>query len=202
MKKFSQFLQEKRKLLGYSVEYVSKKIKVPVWQLIDIENGNWKGFTSPAYLRGIVKKYAASLKIDDKKAQAFLSRELENEEVKFIRTSKYQERGRFFSPSILFYLIILVLSSFFIIQLVIFSQKPKLVIESVKKTIKVSTPLIIKGETEPGALLYLNDEKIYQNAEGEFEEELYLKKGKKVIVVKVLSKNGQESEQVIEVEVK
>jgi cytoskeletal protein RodZ len=202
MKKFSHFLQEKRQSLGFTLEQISKNIKVPIWQLIDIENGNWKAFASSAYLKGIVKKYAAAIEIDDKKAQALLNRELENEEVKFIRISKYQEKGRLFSPNILFYLMIIVFSSFFIIQLVIFSQKPKLVIETVNKTVKANMPLVIKGKTEPGGLLFLNDEKIYQNTEGEFEEELYLKKGKKTIVIKVLSKNGQENEQVIEVEVK
>jgi len=64
-------------------------------------------------------------------------------------------------------------------------------LEEIPKTISVDNPLVIKGKTETGALVYLNEERIYQNETGVFKQELYLKKGRKQLIVKVIGTNGR-----------
>jgi len=60
-------LKEKRKELGYSLEYVVEKTKLHPSVIKDIESGNLSKI-SPAYLRGFMKIYVAFLGVDAKDA--------------------------------------------------------------------------------------------------------------------------------------
>lgn len=60
-------LKEKRKELGYSLEYVVEKTKLHPSVIKDIENGNLNKI-SPAYLRGFMKIYVSFLGVDAKGA--------------------------------------------------------------------------------------------------------------------------------------
>jgi cytoskeletal protein RodZ len=60
-------LKEKRKELGYSLEYVVEKTKLHPSVIKDIESGNLNKI-SPAYLRGFMKIYVSFLGVDAKAA--------------------------------------------------------------------------------------------------------------------------------------
>jgi len=63
IKELCNRLKEKRKELGYSIEYVVEKTKLHPLMIKDIEEGNL-GNENPAYIRGFIKIYAALLKVE------------------------------------------------------------------------------------------------------------------------------------------
>jgi len=64
IKELCNRLKEKRKELGYSIEYVVEKTKLHPLMIKDIEEGNL-GNENPAYIRGFIKIYAALFKSRD-----------------------------------------------------------------------------------------------------------------------------------------
>ncbi|MFH1519883.1 MAG: RodZ domain-containing protein [Candidatus Omnitrophota bacterium] len=63
IKEICNKLRDKRKELGYSIEYVVEKTKLYPSMIRDIEEGNLTTL-NPTYLKGFVKIYAAFLKVD------------------------------------------------------------------------------------------------------------------------------------------
>jgi len=49
------------------LEKVSEETKILLSALKDLENDEYKDLPPPVYLRGMIKKYANFLKVDDKK---------------------------------------------------------------------------------------------------------------------------------------
>lgn len=63
LKEICDKLKQKRKELGYSIEYVVEKTKVYPLMIKDIEEGNLAS-VSPAYIKGFIKIYASFLGVD------------------------------------------------------------------------------------------------------------------------------------------
>ena len=63
IKELCNKLKEKRRELGYSIEYVVEKTKLHPSMIKDIEEGNLSN-ENPIYVRGFIKIYAAFLKVD------------------------------------------------------------------------------------------------------------------------------------------
>ena len=63
IKEICNKLKEKRKELGYSIEYVVEKTKLYPSMIRDIEEGNLAN-VSPTYIKGFVRIYASFLEID------------------------------------------------------------------------------------------------------------------------------------------
>lgn len=193
MKKVSQILQEKRILSGISLKQVFFDTKIPKHQLLNIENSDWLSFTSYAYLQGVVKKYALYLGLDTQNILSYLKREITDYNVKFIRQSDYKENNVFFRDRWYIYLIVLLVSGFFLIQVFVSWQKPLLKLNPIPKYVSVNKPLIINGQTEQGVLLYLNGERIYQDEKGIFQKNLYFKTvGTRNIRIQAIGINGKE----------
>ena len=193
MKKLTQIFQERRQSLQIELTKISQETKISKEQLFNIEQGSWSNFSSYAYLQGVVKKYAQYLGLDPEIIASYLRREIEQHQVKFIRVTDYQVNSRPLSLNWSIYIIIFLVFLFFAIQFFLSWQKPLLELQTLPKTIKVNQPLMIRGQTESGVLLYLNDEQIYQDEKGKFSENLYFKTpGKRQLVIKVIGVNGKE----------
>jgi len=203
MKNVSLLLKEKRLALNLSLKEVEHRTRISIALLEQIESGSWNKFGSFAYLQGVIKKYAAFLGMDQSKIISYLKREHELEPAQFIRKTDYEEGGRQLPANWYLYLIIFLVILFFGIQFFLAWQKPLLVIKPVPRQLKVTTPLLVSGKTQSGVLLYLNDQQIYQDEQGKFQEELYFKsKGSREIVIRAIGANGKEEQKRFIVEVK
>lgn len=190
MKTVSEVLRDRREELGISVQKISKETKIPIDHIVSIEKSDWNKFASFVFIQGIIHKYSNYLHCDTRKISALLRRELAQSETKFILHSSYKEKRTFATRQIVLFGFLFIFISYFIFQMLIFIRKPTLTLQRVPSAIKVSEPLEIKGITERGALIYLNDERIFQNSNGTFQEEMYLKKGSRTIKLKVIGTNG------------
>lgn len=201
MKTVSEILRERREALGISVQKVSKETKIPVEHINFVEQAKWKQFASFTFIQGIINKYSNYLQCDTQKISALLRRDLAQNETKFILNSSYKEKNFFMTRQLALLGFLLLFISYFIFQILVFIRKPPLTVQVTSPIIKSGEPLEIKGTTERGALIYLNDERIFQNSNGSFQEEIYLKKGKRVIRLKVIGTNGTIVEKTISVTV-
>jgi len=192
MQSVADRLIEERQAKGLSLTEVSTKTKIPKNQLKYIENGNWSAFSSYAYLQGVIKKYGHLLGLSEKKLLPLLRREVKTQPYSIVRDSNYEEKNKINSKLMFFLIVFLLLIIFFISQLWVFWQKPKVQLQTIPVTIKREKPLQIKGQTESGSLIYLNDEQIFLNEKGQFNQSLFLKEGKHEFILKIIGPNGKE----------
>ncbi|MEK9179329.1 MAG: helix-turn-helix domain-containing protein [Patescibacteria group bacterium] len=191
MKKIHELLKEKRIESGNSLQTVSKLTKISLEQLILLEEGKWDAFNSYVYIQGMVKKYGTFFKIPSETLVALLRREFEVEEVKFIREGKYIKETTPFSPNVYLFLFLFTFLFFFGIQLLLSWRRPLLIIDDIPKKASSQKSVIVRGKTDPGTLLYLNEERLYQNEKGAFYQELFLKRGKRALILKAFGQNGK-----------
>lgn len=199
MKKIHELLKDKRIESGNSLQTISKLTKISLEQLTLLEEGKWELFDSYVYIQGVVKKYGTFLKIPEETLGALLRREIEVQEVKFIRQGKYIKETTPFSPNIYLFLFLIIFLFFFGIQLLLSWQRPLLMVDGLPAKTSVHKSVIIRGKTDPGTLLYLNEERLYQNEKGAFYQELFLKKGKRTLTLKALGQNGKIEEKKISI---
>lgn len=204
MYRVNQLLHEARSQHGYSLSFVAKQTRMSVEHLEIMENGVWNKLASYPYALGMVSAYAKFLGLEAKKINAIFRREIEAQQVQFIRSTDYDERKEkttVFSKNVFLFVFLFLIVVFFLLQLLVFLQKPLLKIQPTPARLSMSKPLIVRGVTQPGALLYLNNQRLYQNDEGEFSQELYLKQGKRTITIRATGQNGRTETQTIEVNV-
>jgi hypothetical protein len=195
MRKVSQILKDKRLSLNLTHQEVEQSTKIPVDLLVQVESDNWEKVNSIAYLQGIIKKYAAFLGMDQSKVLSYLRRDYQLKPAHFIRETDYEETKRQLPSNWYLYGAVFLIIVFFGIQFFLAWQKPLLNLKAIPKVLKMTKPLIIEGKTQPGVLLYLNDEQIYQNEQGHFREQLFFKKpGTREITIKAIGVNGKEEE--------
>jgi hypothetical protein len=193
MNTVAQIIREKRRDLEVSLDEISLATKIPKNQLLSLEKGNWRKFNSFVYLQGVVKKTANYLKLDSAKMILYLKREIEQEKPDFIRKTNYQNHRQFLLANWPVYLLIFVVILFFGLQWFFSWQKPLLEVSSIPKSIKINQFIKIEGKVEPGAILYLNDEAIYQDENGFFSERLFFKNaGERKLVIRAIGVNGKE----------
>jgi len=193
MKKVSQVLKEKRLSLNLTHQEIEKATKIPADLLVQVESDNWGKINSFAYLQGIIKKYAAFLGVDQTKVLSYLRRDYQLQPAHFIRETDYQETKRQLPSNWYLYGAVFLIIVFFGIQFFLAWQKPLLNLKTIPKVLIMTKPLIVEGKTQPGVLLYLNDEQIYQNEQGYFKEQLFFKKqGTREITIKAIGVNGKE----------
>jgi len=196
MNRVSEIIQKRRKELGIELKDVSSITKISQEQLQKIEESHWDYFDSNVYLEGVVNKYADYLKLDKEKVALYLKREIKLKNPKFIRTTDYEKNHKSLFTNWSVILLILSILSFFGLQWYLSWQKPLLKINKFSPLIKTNQQLTIKGKTEPGVILYLNNELIYQNQEGFFSESLFFKNpGERQVVIKAIGPNGKEQVQ-------
>jgi len=193
MRNITQILEQERLKKQLDFKKASQDTKIPIEQLENLEKGNWQKFSSDAYLQGVLQKYALYLGLDSEKIGKYLKREIKEQQVKFIRISDYQDSSPRFSINWTIYALIILVLGFFGLQLFISWQKPLLKLKQIPSSVVVNKALLIKGQTEKGVLLYLNEEPIYQDEQGNFAETLYFKTiGERKIELKAIGVNGKE----------
>lgn len=203
MKKITDSLSEQRHKQQLSLKQISQATKIPIAQLASLEKGLWQNFSSDAYLQGVLKKYAAFLGLDPEKYSLYLKREINEKKVQFIRVNDYHNPQPQFAFGRTIYALVLLVIFFFGLQIYLSWQKPLLTLNKVPTVILVGKPLQIKGQTEKGVLLYLNDEPIYQDEQGKFSETLYYKtRGERNLELKAIGVNGQEQKYTFTIKVK
>lgn len=199
MKSVSSVLLSGRVNAGLNLKQIAKDLKIAIPDLERLEQDEWHNYYPNTYLQGMVNKYATYLKLNLLEINALLRREMTDPEIKFIRQKKLETHFISLSTSLYLFIFLGAFFLLFLFQFIFFWQKPLLIINNLPKSIKQDKPLVVEGKTEIGALIYLNDERIFQNEKGIFNEELYLKKGKRNIILRAIGSNGKTEEKTFQV---
>lgn len=201
MIRVGQRLQQERTKKGITIEEVAKATKIRLSFLSAIEKGDYKKLPSMAYAHGFVKNYAEFLGVPTRDLMAIFRREFnEREYVKVLPEGFAKEedfsilRFKFNQTMLLGITFILVLTGYVLFQYRYAILNPPLSIATPKENQTVTSPVLVAGETDPNATVYVNDMVASINRDGTFEKKVSLFPGIAIIRVRVTNRIGNETQ--------
>ena len=190
-----------RKKQNLKLKKVSKKINISVEYLKFLEVGNFNKLPEGIYREKILKKYSSFLGLDqDKIAETFTKERNINSfyDKKIPNLNKIKSHNFFIFPTliknILVVFVILICFSYLAFCLNNVISPPRLVINSPENNnlILDKKQIIISGETNPEASVYINNKNILKDNLGNFEENINLKQGINTIIISAQKKYSKQ----------
>lgn len=186
MEKAGDIFQKTREEKGFSIGQIIKATKIPHDFIVAIENNDYSLLPKGLYPSLYVRKYAGFLGLSPERMMALFRRD--NEETKIgnnpflkICFSPYRHWRKLFGGLA----IIFIFSGYLLYQYLSFVRPPRVKLEV---NFSPSGEIIIKGDTNPEAILKIDNESIALDEKGGFT---YIVKDKEEIKIRVESPSGK-----------
>ncbi len=200
---FSEELKRARERLGITLAEIAEGTQIQERHLEALENGDFNLLPASVYIKGYLKSYARFLGMDEEKIlNAYEKEKILQEKLKEgkIAVSKPRAEKRvrlFITPRILTVsLSLLILALFFwylFHQISSFARAPRLIVENPSSNVAISDKTItVKGSTDHDVNLTINNQLIFVDPQGHFEEKVSLQNGLNSIVIVAKNKYGKE----------
>jgi hypothetical protein len=204
-------LRSKREELGISLYDLSKKLKIKLEYLENLENNFYDGLPPEVYVKGFIRSYANFAGYNSEKMVDMYRREMTvKNKIEKVPANKLKEK-KFSSPNypiitpklvtIFFSLLVLTVVGYYLwYQINSFSSKPYLFVSSPTSNISVDDPEItLKGETEKEIVIEINGENVFVDQEGHFEEVIMLQPGRNQIIIEAKNRFNKTKKEEINV---
>lgn len=203
-------LKKIREDAGVSLSEIAINTKVKKEYLEKIEEGNYNDLPFDVYVKGFLRSYAKYLKLDSEKVVAQFNKEIGVRE----NVKKYQDKSKEINKiKIPSFVVTPKMASFFLSALVVligfvyfylevdsFSKEPNLSIENSNfNSVIRDSSLEIKGKTDFENKITINNQPVYVDENGNFQERIGLQNGLNEIIIEAFNKFDNTSEKVINV---
>ena len=194
-----QKLKDKRIAKVLTIEQVSKETKIRASYLSAIEKGEYQKLPASTYIQGFVRNYAKYLDLneqeilaifrrefDEKKAFAVLPKGLVKEDFP-IKRIKLADTAKF----IILLAIALLGYIFFQYRFAIISP-PLEILTPKDGVIVLSSTVSVSGKTDPNATVFVNNDNVSLDSDGNFKKSINVFPGKIIIRIKAINYFGKE----------
>jgi cytoskeletal protein RodZ len=209
MIKSGEKLQQARLEKDLSLEDVAKATKIKTEFLIFIENGEYQKLPAASYAYGFVQNYARFLGLPEEEILALLRREFDAEKTYKVLPKGLVQSGEFplakfkIRQAVLFSVIALIaVGGYLLFQYRDAFLSPPLEIISPQSGTISSSQVKVAGKTEPNATVYVNQDAVSVDQDGNFEKVINVFPGETVIMVKVVNKFAKVTERRVQIDVK
>ena len=199
--------------LRLSLPEVSKATKIQVKYLEYLEQGDYQKLPADVYVRGFLRSYARYLNIDE---QAFIRQydrerniqeNLGHEQPKDKKATDFSTSSLVITPRtlVMFLIVLSVGGAFFYLyrEFRSFAAEPRLMIlEPRDKSVFEASEVVIRGKTDKGARVSINNQPVFVAGEGEFSDKLILQPGLNTVTVVAVNRFDKERSETISLEAK
>lgn len=204
-----EYLREVRSSLGYSLEDVSEKANIKKKFLESLENGKMHELPADVYVLGFLKKIAELYSLEGSVLVSQFKKEkhITLQQYKSVENKVQSKAKRWFSGIVItpksvsfgggiFFIFATVL--YIIYQIISINKTPLLVVsEPADRQVISSSVVVVKGMTDPGVKLFINDQSVFVNSSGNFEAQIGLSNGPKDLKFIARNKFDKSSEKTI-----
>lgn len=202
MKTVGQLLKEERKKQGKTLAEMSQKTKIPENSLGYLENDDCQNLPATTFIKGFIRNYAQELNLQPEKILAVYRRDnCQGKEKKIVPEGVAKPLDSSFSWSpkltaiLISVLVITAVFGFLFLQLRGYLFAPILQLDKPREMEVVSDfQTQVSGKTNSDASLYINNELVSVDFDGNFSQNLKLLPGENIVKVKAVSRTGKESE--------
>lgn len=188
-------LYQERIKRGYTLEEVSKATKIRSSFLTYIEKGEYKKLPSGTYAHGFVRNYAKFLGLPEHELLALFKREYDEEKFVKILPEGLTKKEDFPLSKIRFAqtLKVLILVFFVLLVYIIFQYRsaifnPMLSISNPSENSIISSQTVtVVGKTDLNSTVFINNETVSLDKDGNFKKVVFVFPGKTKITVKALN---------------
>ena len=182
------FLKEKREKRGLKIEDIVRETKILRRTIEAVENNDFSRIPF-VYLKGIIKKYAQLVKLEEDEIERILSVISEKEEKtdKGKKEIKIKIKKREINWAKIF--LIFCVGGYFLYEIIFFLLPPKIVIENFPKAVSQEN-IILSGKVLRAKRVYLNGKEIFLK-NNEIQEEIVLQEGVNNIEIKAVNALGK-----------
>lgn len=184
-------LKKERLRRNYSLDEVSTATKIQKHYLESLENNDYAKFPSSVYAKGFLTNYAKFLGISPKRIIALYRRSVgEAPPQKIVEGPKPLKQPKFImTPGIIIItivvLVVIATFGYLIYQFYSFQKPPMLKItEPAANATVTESEVTLKGETDPGMFVTVNDEAVKVKPDGKFEVTINLSEGTNTVIIK------------------
>lgn len=210
MIRVGQRLREERLKRKLTLEEVSKNTRIKTNFLSAIEKGEYQKLPSRAYAYGFVKNYADFLEIPKQEALALFRREFNEDKIYrvlpegFVKSKNFSTDRKKVQENLIFIIVIfLCFLGYIFFQYRHAFIDPFLEIYTPKeKEIFSEREIVVSGKTDANVNVYINNNPVTLDKNGNFKKNLNLFPGKTTIKIKVINKFGKEKEIERNIEIK
>lgn len=205
MKTVGEILKQARLKKNLSLEEVEKITKIRKKYLLAFEENDLKKLPSFTFSRGLLKNYSDYLGLPSKELIAIYRRQTNEEEyIDLLPKETLKDYGKLYFrwTSVLGAVFSVFLIFFFYLfpRFPFFWGKPYLKILSPRNNLVLKNEVLeIKGKTEPGMVLLINNQEVTVQENGNFITKVKLKEGENRILVIAKDKKGKENRKEIKV---
>ena len=210
-KALGEFLKEARNEQEMTIECAETACKVKAKYLTDLEAGNWQSLPSLAYARGFVLAYAKCLSLDKKEVEQLFWREYGFIDSQSRENLSYQktlgDKKVLITQKLTIYttfaLFLVSMFAYIAYQIVGFAGSPALrLISPANNSIIETDSVNIRGLTDNGDYLTINNEAVPVTTDGHFLTNLKLQRGINVIRVEASNRAKKSTSEVVTIEYK
>jgi|GEM_PF-2923115 len=178
------------------IDHVAQFTNIKPSYIDAIESDQWQQLPSLSYAKNFVITYAKFLELDTQKIANRFEIETKNSDPKNApKNSQSKPKFVFTSKNLIQILaltIIIAIGTFTYLQINHFSQIPKLdVIEPADFTQVAVNKIEVKGKTDPENLIYINDQALTTDKNGNFSAPIQLQSGYNIIKITAENKIGK-----------
>lgn len=186
-----EYLLEVRTSLGFSIAEVSEKTSIKQQYLHSLEAGKFYTLPADVYIYGFLKKLAQLYVLDP---EALINQYKKEKGISVIQAKSTEERvqsqakkwllGIVITPKSVSIgggaLFIVATLGYIIFQVISINKTPDLIVYEPQDRQVVSMSAIqVRGKTDPGTKLFINDQSVFVSSSGDFETQIGLSNGPK-----------------------
>lgn len=190
---------------------IAKNTKIQLEYLEYLENGDYNKLPADVYVRGFLKSFADYLGVNEEyliksfNKEKSIQKNIEGGSKEKVKPDKINLSRFSITPKIIsiFFISLFFLALMFYLyrNLNNFVSNPELIIMNpATDSIINDTKVLVKGKTDIGNDLFINNQLVLVDDEGVFSENVVLREGKNVIIVKSVNQFNKEVVQSISVE--
>jgi transcriptional regulator with XRE-family HTH domain len=191
------FLASYRRKLNLDIKTVSMLTQIKPTYIESLEGGNWEKLPAEVYTKGFLKQLAEVYHLPEEALIEQYQKEFTVTD--FRPASRELERSRFYlNPKTLVVaftvLVGLIVLGYVISQVRSVLAPPSLEISEPAADLSISgNSLIVSGKTELGADVFINNQTVLVDKNGQFAESLILSPGLNILEIRAVNKFGKES---------
>ncbi|MFH0942803.1 MAG: helix-turn-helix domain-containing protein [Candidatus Beckwithbacteria bacterium] len=204
MQSLGELLQSGRVKTKLTLTQLSRKTKIPVKTLINLEKNHFLKLPAPTYIQGFVKNYAQAVGLDPFKTIAVLKRDYDrHQSKKIIPKGLAQPLNQSFFHSNLGRNLLAAGAVLFTLSLYLgftifrLYQPPPINIFQPQEAQEGTSPVLIKGKTDRDATLTLNDKTINLEPDGSFTTIYNGPPGTHELKLKAVSRRQKQTELIL-----
>ena len=201
MRTTGEILKSARLQQDLTLSQIAKKTKINEMFLASIEDNDFEKLPAAAFTKGFMRQYAKAVGLDPNHVLAVFRRDYDQDARGRViprgLMSPIKAASRVFNPATTAtaaaLLVSVIILGFFAKQIVDFVSAPTIKMVAPLQEAKVSSPVIIKGSTDPEATVVINQVAVIVQDDGSFSTNLDLEVGEHIIVIEATSRSNKKA---------